>query len=80
MIRDPLRAASLVRSLGVPLRLMSVHERLPMVTVPAGAGLPVESVNTTLHQELARDLLGSVSSALVRTSHCPVVVVPRSSA
>jgi nucleotide-binding universal stress UspA family protein len=122
-------ARNLTRSLGAQLRLLTVHESLPPVTVPAAAGLPLESVNETLRQQLARELaeaeaelreegvdvrgellhgnlvnaiadastdldllvlgsrgygplgavlLGSVSTALVRNSNCPVIVAPRS--
>jgi nucleotide-binding universal stress UspA family protein len=122
-------ATELARSADLRLRLLSVHERLPPVTVPAAAGLPLTSVNDTLRDELWRRLteaeasaregglevtgalldgdpahalaaasvhldllvlgsrgygplgavlLGNVSSALVRTASCAVVVVPRS--
>jgi nucleotide-binding universal stress UspA family protein len=121
-------AADLARSAGAQLRLLSVHQHLPPVTVPSGAGLPLASVNEELRDALARRLadaeaeltasgldvvgtpldgdpvavlshasgqldalvlgsrgygplgavlLGSVSNNLVRTTSCPVVVVPR---
>lgn len=123
-------AASLARAAPAQLRLLSVHESLPLATVPAAAGLPLASVTQELREALARRLteaeaavradglkvtgalldgdaaselakatahldllvlgsrgygplgavmLGSVSSELVRTATCPLVVVPRSS-
>lgn len=121
-------AADLARAAGAQLRLLSVHQHLPPVTVPSGAGLPLASVNEDLRNALARQLadteaeltasgldvvgtlldgdptavlarasgqfgalvlgsrgygpvgavlLGSVSTNLVRTTSCPLVVVPR---
>lgn len=121
-------AADLARSAGAQLRLLSVHQHLPPVTVPSAGELPLASVNEQLRDALARQLadteaeltasglavvgalldgnpmavlsrasvqldalvlgsrgygpfgavlLGSVSNNLVRTTSCPLVVVPR---
>jgi nucleotide-binding universal stress UspA family protein len=45
-------ATGLARSADLRLRLLSVHERLPSVTVPAAAGLPLASVNDALREQL----------------------------
>ena len=122
-------AAGVARSVRAQLRLLSVYESLPAVTVPSAQDVSLITVNEKLREELGEQLaeaeesvrqghmkvtgalldgsppreiakasahldllvlgsrgygpfgavvLGSVSNALVRTAHCPLVVVPRS--
>lgn len=120
-------AAELARTASAWLRVLSVYERVPAVSIADGRGLATASVNDVLHRQCEEDLaravsalcpdigasetllsgdarellaressdvdllvvgsraygplravlLGSVSSALVRSAGSPLVVVPR---